>query len=179
MMETLRGMFTEVLNEEGETWTDVIGREITIESNKEVNYYPFRNKQRPPGTRISDIPEEEQLDLEFDDGHGCSVPIFVTLWTAKNIYFNYDYDGRDFVIIKPRNPPEHEHNNKIELLRKLRDYYWSIYVQNPLNKPDGILFPDYNRDVAKTITMVIDICEGREPNIRPDSIKYKYGEWPE
>lgn len=53
MTQTLRGMFTKALNEESETWTDVIGREISIESNKEVNYYPFRNKQRPPGTRKS------------------------------------------------------------------------------------------------------------------------------
>ena len=179
-MTTLRGMFTEALNGMGEAWTDVIGREITIESNKEVNYYPFREKQRPPGTRISDVPEEEQLDLEFDDGYGCSVPILATLWTAKNIYFNYEYDGADFIITKPRNPPDyHGETLKIELLRQWRDYHWqeAFAAEGPLTSQRHRSMAEAYHQAQLLMRGAVEFDTVPEPPTKYRGLKY--GEWPE
>lgn len=67
---------------------------------------PFMpNKQYKKRETLADLSKEQWLDLEFDGGYGSHCPVRVTLWTDKNIHFNYEYDGADFVITKPRNPP--------------------------------------------------------------------------
>ena len=114
-MTTLRELFTEALNELSETWDDVVGRSITLDGsadqtvNDRSNWdcRPFYgNDKYGPNICLKDLTQDEWLDLKFDPGYGTSCPVQVTLWTKKHIHFNYEYDGADFIISKPRNPVE-------------------------------------------------------------------------
>lgn len=143
-MITLRELFTEALCETKETWDDVVGRSITLDGpadqaiNDRSNWdcRPFYdNTQYRADITLADITKDEWLDLKFDPGYGTSCPIQVMLWTKNHIHFNYEYDGADFIITKPRNPPDyHGETLKIELLRQWRDYHWqeAFAAEGPL-----------------------------------------------
>ena len=108
---TLRELLTDALIETGETWDDIVGIDIKMEYDANVEtrdeWHPlfYGNEKYPEGTKLSAIPKEDWLDLRFDSGYGTSVPIEVTIWTKYFIHFNYEYDGYDFIISRPRNPP--------------------------------------------------------------------------
>ena len=114
---TLREMFTDALLSTNETWSDVIAQHIEIEEGEEnrcvnpdksarLSQGPFcDNNKYGDDTTLGSIPKDEWLDLTFNKDYGASCPINVILWTKNNIHFNYEYDGYDFVITKPRNPP--------------------------------------------------------------------------
>lgn len=114
-MITLRELFTDALSDTKETWEDVVGRSITIDGNtdqviNDSNWWDCRpfydNTQYSTDVTLADISKDEWLDLKFNPDYGTPCPIQVILWTKNYIHFNYEYDGADFVISKPRNPTE-------------------------------------------------------------------------
>ena len=189
MTQTLRGMFTKALNEESETWTDVVGCSITLDGpadqvindRSEWACRPFYdNEQYGTDTTLADLTEDEWLDLKLDTGYGAPCPIQVTLWTAKHIYFNYEYDGADFIITKPRNPPDyHGETLKIELLRQWRDYHWQEAFA-----AEGPLAAQMHRNVAEAYHqahLLLMPGEFKCNEVPEPPTKYrglKYGEYP-
>ena len=75
-MTTWRKEISDALDENNETWQDVVGNTL-------------RN---------------DQLDAEFDGGYGMPEGEPFTVWTSENVYFPWVYDGREGVACVPRNP---------------------------------------------------------------------------
>jgi len=48
---------------------------------------------------------DEELDLEFNNGFGRPEGAHFMAWSDHYIYFNYEYDGSDFIICRERHPP--------------------------------------------------------------------------
>ena len=47
---------------------------------------------------------EVELDIDFDDGYGCSEGKPFTVWTKNYVYFPVVYDGAEWVGFTYRNP---------------------------------------------------------------------------
>lgn len=47
---------------------------------------------------------DEELDREFDSSFGAQEGQDFTAYSKDWVYFNYEYDGSDFIINVPRNP---------------------------------------------------------------------------
>lgn len=78
-MTTWRAELEAVMQEDGETWADMVA-------------------YAPPG------PEAEVFDVEFDDGYGGHNGPRFTVWTKKRVYFPVVYDGAEWVSSVPRDP---------------------------------------------------------------------------
>jgi hypothetical protein len=76
MHTTWKSLIIEAMQEQGETWEDVVGTTLT--------------------------PEER--DKEFYCGFGGSEGCPFTLWTTKRVYFPVVYDGAEWVASVPRSP---------------------------------------------------------------------------
>ena len=76
MMTTWREEITRALEDEGESWSDVVATTLS----------------------------EAALDKQFDSGYGTSRGARFTLWTARRVYFPAVYDGAEWVASVPRNP---------------------------------------------------------------------------
>lgn len=48
---------------------------------------------------------DEELDREFNGGYGSSEGTSFQAWSDHYTYFNYEYDGSDFILRVPRHPP--------------------------------------------------------------------------
>lgn len=49
-------------------------------------------------------PNEDVLDVEFDDDYGISEGPAVLVWTEDRVYFPVVYDGSEWLGSAPRNP---------------------------------------------------------------------------
>ena len=47
---------------------------------------------------------DEEMDIEFSNGFGCSEGKPFTAWSEKYVYFPVVYDGAEWVGRAPRNP---------------------------------------------------------------------------
>jgi hypothetical protein len=57
-----------------------------------------------PGPVVAVAPNEDVLDVYFDDGFGGSDGPDVLIWTERNVYFPVVYDGSEWLESAPRNP---------------------------------------------------------------------------
>lgn len=69
-------MLDEALEENGETWADVVSNTMT----------------------------EADMEMEFDAGHGLIKGCKFTIWTERGVYFPVSYDGAEWVGNVSRNP---------------------------------------------------------------------------
>jgi hypothetical protein len=76
MHTTWKKLIAEAMQEQGETWEDVISTTLT----------------------------PEELDEEFYDDYGTAEGCPFTLWTTKRVYFPAAYDGAEWVASVPRSP---------------------------------------------------------------------------
>ena len=56
------------------------------------------------GPIVAVAPNEEALDVQFDDGFGGSEGPAVLIWTERYVYFPVVYDGSEWLGRAPRNP---------------------------------------------------------------------------
>lgn len=75
-MTTWRKLLSEALEEQGESWSDVVSMTLT----------------------------GAQLDKEFYDGYGGAEGDPFTVWTVKRVYFPTEYDGSESVASVSRDP---------------------------------------------------------------------------
>lgn len=75
-MATWRELITEAMNDNQETWDDVVHCTLT----------------------------KEQLDVQFDDGFGGVEGAPFTLWTKANVYFPICHDGAEWAGSAKRDP---------------------------------------------------------------------------
>lgn len=76
MRTTWKKLITEELENQSETWDELIHTTLT----------------------------ESQLENEFDDSYGHSQGLPFTLWTERRVYFPVVYDGSEWVGSVPRYP---------------------------------------------------------------------------
>jgi len=48
---------------------------------------------------------DEELDREFNDGFGAPEGTPFTAWSQDHVYRSGEYDGHDYIVGLPRNPP--------------------------------------------------------------------------
>lgn len=107
---TLRDLLLFELERNNETWNDVEVLDVSFmdgnydNSQKHANDSPFNSDN--PDVPISNLLQDEILDLEFDHKYGTPVFVLVRAWTKNYVYFPYEYDGWDSIESVLRNPPE-------------------------------------------------------------------------
>ena len=96
-MTTWRKLILRSLTRNDEVWEDIEAIDFSI-----VSSYAYSTLTLD---KFSKLDLDQRLDFEFDTSHGTpNCPIRFQAWTANFIYFSYEYDGKDFVVSKPRNP---------------------------------------------------------------------------
>jgi len=70
---------------------------------KEITERMVENKDTDINNYITTLTEEE-LDTEFDKGHGQTKGLPFTLWTSWWVYFPIEYDGSESCGSVARNP---------------------------------------------------------------------------
>ena len=109
---TLRKLLTEQLNDNNETWDDIEALEISIDRYSyekdepicEIGPFISRYETRT----VSELTDDEKIDIEFDSGYGADCPIKILAWTKGFVYYSHEYDGADSIESVPRNPPKEE-----------------------------------------------------------------------
>lgn len=66
---------------------------------------------RPIGSIIHCTLTKEQLDVEFDDGFGCTGGEPFTAWTETHVIFPAIYDGSEWAACVLRNPCDEATNH--------------------------------------------------------------------
>jgi len=69
-------LITQALHSENESWEEVVSKTIS----------------------------DEELNVMFDNGFGCTEGITFTVWTKNRVYFPSEYDGAEGVASVSRNP---------------------------------------------------------------------------
>ena len=86
-MDTWRQLISEEMDENGDSWDNVVGK--ALGRNPEAEWKE---------------PSEVSLDASFDDGYGCTQGCRFTLWTHHYVYFPVCYDGAEWVGSVSRDP---------------------------------------------------------------------------
>ena len=112
MAQSWRSMLEWRLERQGESWEDIEAMEVF--PGDEDNMYSCKWIVDKPYTweHIEVMSVDQLLDIRFDDGYGSPCPIQLKAWTKNNVYMSYEYDGSDFIITMPRNPPKKKEQHK-------------------------------------------------------------------
>ena len=85
------------------TWRELIAKEM----GKHGESWDNVEAQQLGGAEQEFFPRVENLDLEFNDGHGGGgrdVACYFTVWTKSRVYFPVIYDGALWCASVPRHP---------------------------------------------------------------------------